>query len=100
MDTERIQHLLTEAQSSLSVFQKTQAETSRADALEKVTSLARALEKPKDAILKLSYTPSVCMALKVAIDLGVFPILAKATSPVSAEELATVKSADPLLVGQ
>lgn len=40
------------------------------------------------------------MALKVAHDLGVFPILAKTTSPVSAEELATAKSADPLLVGQ
>ena len=63
MDTERIQSLLTEAQSSLSVFQKTQGETSRADALEKVTKLARALEKPKDALLKLSYTVSICHLL-------------------------------------
>lgn len=56
MDTERIQNLWAEAQSSLGAFEKTQAETSRIDALEKVTSLARALEKPKDAILKLCYT--------------------------------------------
>lgn len=39
------------------------------------------------------------MAVKVAIDLNVFPVLADATGPVSADTLATSKSADPLLVG-
>jgi hypothetical protein len=40
------------------------------------------------------------MAVKVAIDLNVFPMLANATSPVAVDELAIPKSADPLLVGQ
>lgn len=39
------------------------------------------------------------MAVKVAIDLGVFSVLNEATKPVSLEELAVVKQADPLLVG-
>lgn len=60
MDVGRIQNLWAEAQSSMSALQKTQGETSRIDALEKLTSLARALENPKDAILKLSYTVSEC----------------------------------------
>lgn len=60
MDVGRIQNLWAEAQSSMSALQKTQGETSRIDALEKLTSLARALENPKDAILKLSYTVSKC----------------------------------------
>lgn len=42
--------------------------------------------------------PMVFMALKIAHDMGVFPVLEKATSPVSAKELAAVKQADPLLV--
>lgn len=39
------------------------------------------------------------MAVKVAHDLGVFPVLAQATKPVPVTELAAVKQADPLLVG-
>lgn len=60
MAAERIQSLWAEAQSSMSLLQKTQDENSRIDALEKLTCLTRALEKPKDAILKLSYTVSKC----------------------------------------
>ncbi|KAL2827220.1 S-adenosyl-L-methionine-dependent methyltransferase [Aspergillus cavernicola] len=98
MATDQIQSLWANAQASLEGFQKTQSETSRIEALAKVTKLQRALEQPKDAILKLSYQPMVFMALKVAHDMQVFPVLAKATSPVSAKELAAVKPADPLLV--
>ncbi|KAL4985698.1 S-adenosyl-L-methionine-dependent methyltransferase [Aspergillus falconensis] len=93
-----LQSLWVDAEASLEAFQKTQSETSRTHALAQVTKLQRALEKPRDAILKLSYQPMVFMALKVAHDMNVFPVLAKATSPVSAKELAAVKAADPLLV--
>lgn len=41
----------------------------------------------------------VFMALKVAHDMKVFPVLANATSPVSAKQLAAAKPANPLLVG-
>lgn len=40
------------------------------------------------------------MAVKVAHDMNVFPVLAQATSPVPLKELAAAKPADPLLVGQ
>ena len=40
------------------------------------------------------------MAVKVAHDMKVFPVLANATSPVSVSELAALKPADPLLVGK
>jgi hypothetical protein len=40
------------------------------------------------------------MAVKVAHDMRLFPVLAKASSPVSLNELAGAKPADPLLVGQ
>jgi Dimerisation domain len=39
------------------------------------------------------------MAVKVAIDLGVFSVLAQATTPVSLAELALKREADPQLVG-
>ncbi|KAL4892622.1 S-adenosyl-L-methionine-dependent methyltransferase [Aspergillus ambiguus] len=98
MDTARIQNLWMEAQASLATFQSTKTEASRIEALEIVTNLARSLEKPRDAILKLTYTPAVIMAMKIAVDLGVFPVLANAMSPIPAEKLAAVNKADPLLV--
>lgn len=42
----------------------------------------------------------VFMALKVAHDMKVFPVLAQATAPVSAKQLAAAKPANPLLVGE
>lgn len=40
------------------------------------------------------------MAVKVALDMEVFPVLADAESPVPLAKLAAAKPADPLLVGQ
>lgn len=40
------------------------------------------------------------MAVKVALDMKVFPVLADAESPVPLAKLAATKPADPLLVGQ
>lgn len=39
------------------------------------------------------------MAVKIAHDMNVFPVLAQATGPVPLAELAAAKPADPLLVG-
>ena len=44
--------------------------------------------------------PTALMAVKVAHDMKVFPVLANATSPVPVSELAALKPADPLLVGK
>lgn len=43
--------------------------------------------------------PTVVMAVKVAHDMNVFKLLAHSTKPVSLDELAKAKPADPLLVG-
>ncbi|KAE8373714.1 S-adenosyl-L-methionine-dependent methyltransferase [Aspergillus bertholletiae] len=98
MDTNTIQKFLIGVQTSLDAYQSDPTETSRVEAQEKALELARALEKPRDAILKIAYSPTIVMAIKVAHDLQVFPTLAKATSPVSLNELAALKPADPLLV--
>ncbi|KAA8644983.1 hypothetical protein EYZ11_008712 [Aspergillus tanneri] len=93
-----ITDLIAEVQSSLEAFQSNGQEELRLQAHEKVLRLARALEKPRDAILKLGFSPTVLMAVKVAHDMNIFPVLANATTPVSVEELAASKPADPLLV--
>ncbi|PLB54871.1 S-adenosyl-L-methionine-dependent methyltransferase [Aspergillus steynii IBT 23096] len=98
MDFELINNLLAEAKASIDEFQTNGVEDTRIEAHEKVVQLARALEKPRDAILKLSFSPTVFMAVKVAHDMSVFPILNKSAVPVSVEELAAAKPADPLLV--
>ncbi|GKZ79986.1 hypothetical protein AnigIFM56816_004195 [Aspergillus niger] len=98
MNTESLQGIWTDVHSLLEAFQADGTEYNRIDALEKATQLVRALEKPRDAILKLAYTPTALMAVKVAHDMKVFPVLAKTTSPVSVSELAALKPADPLLV--
>ncbi|KJK61904.1 O-methyltransferase [Aspergillus parasiticus SU-1] len=98
MDPSTIKKLLVDVQASLDAYQSNPTETSRVEAQEKALKLARALEKPRDAILKMAYSPTVVMAVKVAHDLNVFPTLANATSPVPLNELAALKPADPLLV--
>ncbi|KAE8148351.1 S-adenosyl-L-methionine-dependent methyltransferase [Aspergillus avenaceus] len=98
MDPKAIQKLLEDVQTSLNTYQSNPTETSRVEAQEKALNLSRALERPRDAILKISYSPTIVMAIKVAHDLNVFPTLAKATSPVPLNDLAALKPADPLLV--
>ncbi|KAJ5476700.1 Plant methyltransferase dimerization [Penicillium sp. IBT 31633x] len=98
MDFQHLQNLLAEAKASLDSYELTQSDTSRVEAQEKALQLARALERPKDAILKLSFSPIIPMAIQTAHDMNVFSVLAQATAPVPLVELAAAKPADPLLV--
>lgn len=59
MDLALINNLLSEAKASIEDFQSNGVEDTRIEAHEKVLRLARALEKPRDAILKLSFSVSV-----------------------------------------
>lgn len=61
MATDQLQSLWADAQTSFEALQKAQSETARIEALAKVTKLQRALEKPKDAVLKLSYQVSLTL---------------------------------------
>jgi hypothetical protein len=67
MDIQHLQSLLAEAKTSLEAYQLTQADTFRIEAQEKAAQLARALERPKDAILKLSFSVSIDEPLKKII---------------------------------
>ncbi|KAE8153614.1 S-adenosyl-L-methionine-dependent methyltransferase, partial [Aspergillus avenaceus] len=98
MDHAKIKSLLADAQSSLQAYEADEVEATRKEALERVLKLARAIEKPRDAILKLGFSPTILMAVKVAVDLDVFNSLCNASASVPVDELAAPKSADPLLV--
>lgn len=54
MDIQQLQYLLAETKTSLDAFQSDGLEKSRVDAQVKALQLAQALERPRDAILKLS----------------------------------------------
>ena len=56
MDSQLIAGLMADAQTSLDVFQSTGTEKARNEAHDKALRLARALEQPRDAILKLSFS--------------------------------------------
>ena len=58
MDAEQIEALYKRAGASLEQFKSSGAETDRIKALEEALQVARALERPRDAILKLAYTVS------------------------------------------
>lgn len=60
MDVQQLQSLLGEKKASFDAFQSDGLEKSRIDAQDKALQLARALQRPRDAILKLSY--AVCDA--------------------------------------
>ena len=56
MDSQLIAGLMADAQTSLDAFQSTGTEKARNEAHDKALRLARALEQPRDAILKLSFS--------------------------------------------
>lgn len=59
MDCQRIESLLTEAKTYLDRFQSSGKEAARIDAQQKAIQLVHALERPRDAILKLSFSVSL-----------------------------------------
>lgn len=64
MDIQRIETLLTETQAGLDRFKASgESETSRVYTQEKAIQLARALERPRNAILKFSYSVALRMAM-------------------------------------
>ncbi|KAJ6145549.1 Plant methyltransferase dimerization [Penicillium chermesinum] len=98
MDIEQVRNLLKETQATVDLYLSTGNDDARIDAQEKAEQLARTLERPKDAVLKLAYSPTILTAVKAAHDMNLFEVLANATSPVTLSELVAAKPADPLLV--
>ncbi|KAI9043244.1 S-adenosyl-L-methionine-dependent methyltransferase [Aspergillus affinis] len=71
-----------------------QNDKSRVEALELAQKLSRVLEKPKDAVLKMSLS---CMTVKIGHDLDVYNSLVTG-GPATAKQLAVPKKADPVFV--
>ncbi|OJJ42407.1 hypothetical protein ASPZODRAFT_137320 [Penicilliopsis zonata CBS 506.65] len=98
MDSSSVRDILDKTRALVEEHLSTGSLSSRIQAQDQVQKLVWALEQPRDAIMKLAYGPAVTMALKIALDLNIFSVLAPATSPVPLAELAAAKQADPLLV--
>lgn len=58
MDIQHLQRLLVETKALLDSYESTKTDTLRVEAQDKATQLARGLERPRDAITKLSFSVS------------------------------------------
>ncbi|KAJ5729287.1 uncharacterized protein N7483_003795 [Penicillium malachiteum] len=98
MDIKHIKSLLAETSALIDEFESTNGDGSRVEAQEKATQLARALEIPRLAILKLAFSPVTFMAVMAAHHMDIFSVLGVADSPVPLAKLAAPKAADPVLI--
>lgn len=74
-------------------------ERQRLELLASARALVSQLEKPHEKIMRMIYhEPALFMATKVLADLKIFNLLATATTPIPATELASKTGADPRLV--
>ncbi|KAJ5108578.1 hypothetical protein N7456_005253 [Penicillium angulare] len=73
------------------------SESDRLSSLKLAQKLARSLEKPRDAILKMSFSPGQIVVVRIAVDMGIFQALTERDTPLTLDELAAVKNADPIL---
>ncbi|KAF9697583.1 hypothetical protein EKO04_004422 [Ascochyta lentis] len=71
-------------------------EQQRVALLEAATKLVAALQKPEDAITRLAYQPSIFMATRTLLELGVFKHIAERQT--TSEELAEATGADKILL--
>ncbi|CAI7647942.1 unnamed protein product [Penicillium manginii] len=98
IDRLQVNLLLEDVKASIEKFETENSDIARVEALEKSLKLTKALEHPKDAILKLFLSSTQSMALKIAHDLGIFQILTKSNKVFSSKELAEKTGATPLLI--
>ncbi|KAF2998612.1 hypothetical protein E8E13_007005 [Curvularia kusanoi] len=73
------------------------SEKARVDILEAATKLITALQKPEDAITKLAYQPTIFMATRTLLELGVFKHIVE-KERITSQELATATKADKILL--
>ncbi|KAI1192631.1 hypothetical protein F5X97DRAFT_329404, partial [Nemania serpens] len=76
---------------------ETISEEARVQALQAATRLVHALEKPEDGLIKLAWSPSIWMALRVCVQLDVFSMIMN-NEVVSAGEIANKRNADEALI--
>ncbi|RYC64180.1 hypothetical protein CHU98_g2031 [Xylaria longipes] len=73
------------------------SEEARVKALQAANKVIRILEKPEDGLIKLVYSPTIWMAIRVCAQLNVFEMITK-NGTVSAVEIANEGNADEILI--
>ncbi|OQE02756.1 hypothetical protein PENVUL_c039G09352 [Penicillium vulpinum] len=97
VSTESIDELQNQLTESLGAFRNQHEEIDRVAALKAAQRLVNALQKPKDSVYHLTYSPTQVMCVRIAIDMGIFTTLTERNGPVSLDELAAVKNAKRVL---
>jgi hypothetical protein len=102
--------------SQLQTFAKSADESSRRSLAAELRSFAVTLETPNDTIMRVVHSVSLSIesftqllltelqpmelyGAQIGMDLGLFHMLADADKPITAEEIALKKNADPVLIG-
>ncbi|PGH27028.1 hypothetical protein AJ80_01213 [Polytolypa hystricis UAMH7299] len=99
-DHQEIASLLKQLNERVNSLQDQHVEADRVAAVKAARDLMVALDTPQEALMKLVYAPTHALCVRIAIDLDLFKTLAEKDGPVTLEELAAVKNADPVLVGR
>ncbi|MCJ1255477.1 hypothetical protein MMC24_003293 [Lignoscripta atroalba] len=73
-------------------------ETARVRALRASKQLSAALEQPEDTAFEMAFLPAYSFCSRVAIDLGLYNIIAEGDNPKSAVELASISGGEQLLI--
>ncbi|KAJ5148851.1 hypothetical protein N7448_000429 [Penicillium atrosanguineum] len=96
-DTQHIDCLIDTLRQAADGFKHDKSEKDRVIALKAAQDLVGALQKPRDAVIQLSYSPTQILCVRIGIDLDVFTTLTDRNVPLAIEELAAVKNADLML---
>ncbi|KAJ6117897.1 hypothetical protein N7523_005760 [Penicillium sp. IBT 18751x] len=93
-DAQDVDHILDTLCQAVDGFKDDKNEKDRAIALRAAQDLVGAFQKPRDAIIQLSYSPTQILCVRIGIDLEIFTTLTDQNRPLALEELAAVKNAD------
>ncbi|KAF9891654.1 hypothetical protein FE257_003666 [Aspergillus nanangensis] len=96
----RIDTILETVTHRVDAYRSQNEEADRVAALKAAQDLVKALQKPRDAVYHLAYSPTHPLCVRIGIDLEIFTTLSAKNGPVTLAELAAVKSASPILVAK
>ncbi|KAI5306548.1 hypothetical protein KEM56_000312 [Ascosphaera pollenicola] len=98
--TEDVSQLLGRLNEAVGSFvNQGQSEDARVQALQYARDITIALEKPEDALLKLTFTPTQYLSIKLSVDLDLYRLIVEKNRPVSLDELVeSTKASKGLLV--
>ncbi|KAJ5665184.1 uncharacterized protein N7477_007632 [Penicillium maclennaniae] len=96
-DTQHVDRLVNTLCQAADGFKNDKNERDRLIALKAAQDLVGALQKPRDAVIQLSYSPTQILCVRIGVDLDIFTTLTERNIPLPLEEIAAVKNADLML---